>query len=167
MASDYPDRQPIDEIESTIGSIKKMLKVGAAFAAVGYLLVGAAIFFELTEFHPLLENFFNTYTDTSLAGGSGGTRGAAVNGALATIHKWPSTLLWLKLGGVGHILVGIFVALFGLAVGRGLDVHRGVVGVCAVALEALAEVRAGGGDRAARGFGQFRGVDGVVAHIRR
>ncbi|MCU4718087.1 hypothetical protein [Halapricum hydrolyticum] len=124
MASDYPDRQPIDEIESTVGSIKKMLMVGAVFAAVGYLLVGAALFFELTEFHPLLENFFSTYTDTSLAGGSGGTRGAAVNGALASIHKWPSTLLWLKLGGIGHILLGIFIALVAIVRALSLMPHR-------------------------------------------
>jgi len=124
MASEYPDRRSIAEIQSTVGSIKKMLKVGAVFAAVGYLLVGAALFFELTEFHPLLENFFSTYTDTSLAGGSGGTRGSAVNGALAEIHKWPSTLLWLKLGGIGHILLGIFIAL--AAIVRALSVmpHR-------------------------------------------
>jgi hypothetical protein len=124
MASDYPDRQSIDEIEATISSIKRMLKIGAVFAAVGYLLVGSALFFELTEFHPLLENFFSTYTDTSLAGGSGGTRGGAVNGALTQIHKWPSTLLWLKLGGVGHILLGIFISL--AAIVRALSVmpHR-------------------------------------------
>ena len=124
MATDYPDRQPIDEIESTISGIKKMLMIGGIFAAVGYLLIGAALFFELTQFHPLLENFFSTFTDTSLAGGSGGTRGAEVNGALASIHKWPSTLLWLKLGGVGHILVGIFFAL--AAIVRALSVmpHR-------------------------------------------
>ena len=124
MASDYPDRQPIDEIESTVGSIKKMLMVGAVFAAVGYLLVGAALFFELTQFHPLLENFFSTYTDTSLAGGSGGTRGAAVNGALAAIHKWPSTLLWLKLGGIGHILLGIFIVLAAIVRALSIMPHR-------------------------------------------
>jgi len=124
MASEYPNRQPIDEIESTIGSIKKMLKVGALFAVVGYLLVGAALFFELTEFHPLLENFFSTYPDTSLAGGSGGTRGAAVNGALAEIHKWPSTLLWLKLGGIGHILLGIFIALAAIVRALSIMPHR-------------------------------------------
>ncbi|ELZ33172.1 hypothetical protein [Halorubrum tebenquichense] len=124
MASTYPDRLSIDEIESTVGSIKTMLKVGAVFAAVGYLLVGAALFFELTEFHPLLESFFSTYADTSLAGGSGGTRDAAVNGALTSIHKWPSTLMWLKLGGVAHVLVGIFVSL--AAIVRALSVmpHR-------------------------------------------
>ncbi|WP_018257365.1 hypothetical protein [Halomicrobium katesii] len=124
MASDYPDRLSIDEVESTVSSIKKMLKIGALFAVVGYLLVGAALFFELTEFHPLLDSFFSTYADTSLAGGSGGTRGAEVNGALTQIHKWPSTLMWLKLGGVAHVLVGIFVAL--AAIVRALSVmpHR-------------------------------------------
>jgi hypothetical protein len=124
MASDYPDRRPIDEIESTVGSIKKMLKIGALFAVVGYLLIGAALFFELTEFHPLLENFFSTYPDTSLAGGSGGTRGAAVNGALAAVHRWPSTLLWLKLGGVGHILLGIFIALAAIVRALSIMPHR-------------------------------------------
>jgi hypothetical protein len=124
MASDYPNRQPIDEIEATVGSIRKMLKVGAVFAAVGYILVGAALFFELTEFHPLLENFFSTYPDTSLAGGSGGTRGGAVNGALAEIHKWPSTLLWLKLGGIGHILLGIFIALAAIVRALSIMPHR-------------------------------------------
>ena len=124
MASGYPSRQPVEEIQGTVGSIKKMLMVGAVFAAVGYLLIGAALFFELTQFHPLLENFFGTYTDTSLAGGSGGTRGAAVNGALASIHKWPSTLLWLKLGGVGHILLGIFIALAAIVRALSLMPHR-------------------------------------------
>ncbi|MFB6111730.1 MAG: hypothetical protein ABEJ35_04245 [Halobacteriaceae archaeon] len=124
MASDYPNRQSIEEIESTIGSIKKMLKVGAVIAVVGYLLVGAALFFELTEFHPLLENFFSTYRDTSLAGGSGGTRGAAVNTALTEIHKWPSTLLWLKLGGIGHILLGIFIALAAIVRALSIMPHR-------------------------------------------
>jgi hypothetical protein len=124
MASDYPERQSLNEIESTIGKIKKLLKVGAVFAAVGYLLIGSALFFELTEFHPLLENFFSTYTDTSLAGGSGGTRGGAVNGALAEIHKWPSTLLWLKLGGIGHVLVGIFFSLVAIVQALSIMPHR-------------------------------------------
>ncbi|MFB6176333.1 MAG: hypothetical protein ABEI99_04170 [Halobaculum sp.] len=124
MASDYPDRQSKAEIAEAVSSIKKMLKVEAVFAVVGYLLVGSALFFELTEFHPLLENFFGTYTDTSLAGGSDGTRGAAVNGALTQIHKWPSTLLWLKLGGIGHILLGIFVALAAIVRALSIMPHR-------------------------------------------
>lgn len=120
MGNDDSNRQSIEEIESTIGSIKKMLVIGGVFAAVGYLLIGAALFFELTTFHPLLDNFFTSFPDTSLAGGSGGTRGAAVNSELAAIHKWPSTLLWLKLGGVGHILMGIFISL--AAIVRALSV---------------------------------------------
>ncbi|MEF8799969.1 MAG: hypothetical protein V5A38_05235 [Halolamina sp.] len=124
MATDYPDRQPIGQIESTISSIKKMLVVGAVFALVGYLLIGMALFFELTSFHPLLDSFFSSFPETSLAGGSGGTRGGQVNSALASIHKWPSTLLWLKLGGVGHILVGIFFALVAIVRALSIMPHR-------------------------------------------
>jgi hypothetical protein len=124
VASDYPDRQDLESIESTVASIKKMLKVGALFAVVGYLLVGAALFFELTQFHPLLENFFGTYPETSLAGGSSEARGAAVNGALTSIHKWPSTLLWLKLGGIAHILMGIFISLVAIVRALSIMPHR-------------------------------------------
>jgi hypothetical protein len=124
MASDYPDRQAIDEIESTVGSIKKMLMVGAVFAAVGYLLIGAALFFELTQFHPLLEEFFATYTQHSLAGGGPERTAGALNGVLASIHKWPSTLLWLKLGGIGHILLGIFISLAAIVRALSIMPHR-------------------------------------------
>jgi hypothetical protein len=92
--------------------IKTMLLVGGLFVVVGYLLVGSALFFELTQFHPLLDDFFVTQTQHSVAGGGpdrGGLTG--LNARLATIHAWPSTLLWLKLGGIAHILTGIFVAL--------------------------------------------------------
>ena len=66
----------------------------------------------LTQFHPLLEQFFSTQTAHSLAGGGPDRVGqAALNGQLASIHQFPSTLLWMKLGGIGHILVGIFITL--------------------------------------------------------
>jgi hypothetical protein len=117
------ERRPADDIEATVDSIKRMLKVGAVFAVIGYLLTGSALVFELTEFHPLLENFFSTYTETSLAGG-GPERSGAVNGALTSIHKWPSTLLWLKLGGIAHILLGIFIALAAIVRALALMPHR-------------------------------------------
>jgi len=117
------ERRPTDEIEATIASIKKMLMVGAVFAVVGYLLAGSALVFELTEFHPLLEEYFSTYTQHSLAGG-GPERSGAVNSALAEVHKWPSTLLWLKLGGVAHILLGIFIALAAIVRALALMPHR-------------------------------------------
>jgi len=117
------DRRPTDEIESTVASVKKMLKVGAVFAAVGYLLTGSALFFEFTAFHPLLEEFFTEFANTSLAGG-GPARDAAANTILTSIHKWPSTLLWLKLGGIAHILLGIFIALAAIVRALALMPHR-------------------------------------------
>ena len=117
------DRQPADEIEATVASIKKMLKIGAAFAVVGYLLTGSALVFEFTQFHPLLERFFSEFSNTSLAGG-GPARDAAANAILTSIHKWPSTLLWLKLGGIAHILLGIFIALAAIVRALALMPHR-------------------------------------------
>ena len=100
-----------DEIAAQMRKIKTMLVVGGLFAAVGYLLVGSALFFELTQFHPLLNDFFATQTNHSLAGGGPERTSGALNTQLAAIHQWPSTLLWLKLGGVAHILTGIFIVL--------------------------------------------------------
>jgi hypothetical protein len=119
------ERRSAEEIEATISSIKKMLVVGAVFAVVGYLLTGSALFFELFEFHPLVEDFVDTYTNTSLAGGGPDRAGdAALNSDLTEIHKWPSTLLWLKLGGIAHILTGIFIALAAIVRALALMPHR-------------------------------------------
>ncbi len=121
----FPDRLPLAEIESTIGSIKKMVVVGALFVIVGYLLILGALFLELTQFHPLLEDFFVTHTQSSLAGGGPDRAGdGALNSQLASIHKFPSTLLWMKLGGIGHILVGIFISLVGIVRVLSLMPHR-------------------------------------------
>jgi len=117
------ERRSAEEIEATMSGIKKMLVVGAVFAAVGYLLTGSALVFELVEFHPLVEDFFETYTDTSLAGG-GPERAGQINSDLAEIHKWPSTLLWLKLGGIAHILLGIFISLAAIVRALALMPHR-------------------------------------------
>lgn len=127
MATDTTDidRLPPERIQSTIGSVKRMLLIGALFATVGYLLIGAALFFELTQFHPAIDQFTSTYTQHSLAGGGPDRASAAgINSALATIHKWPSTLLWLKLGGIGHVLVGIFIALAAIVRVLSLMPHR-------------------------------------------
>jgi len=117
-------RESPEHIESTVGTIKTMLKVGAGFAVVGYLLTGSALVLELTQFHPLLDEFFRTYTGTSLAGGGAERTAAGLNATLAEIHKWPSTLLWLKLGGIAHILLGIFVALAAIVRALALMPHR-------------------------------------------
>lgn len=114
-----------EEITATVRSIKKMLAVGGVFVAVGYLLILGALVLELTRFHPLLEQFFAEQTAHSLAGGGPDRAGnGALNDHLASIHTFPSTLLWLKLGGIAHILVGIFVALAGIVRALALMPHR-------------------------------------------
>jgi hypothetical protein len=119
------DRLSPAAIESTIDSIRRMLKVGGVFVVVGYLLIGMALVLEITQFHPLLESFFTDHGGHSLAGGGADRAGnSALNSDLASIHKFPSMLLWLKLGGVGHILVGIFVALAGIVRALSLMPHR-------------------------------------------
>ncbi len=102
-----------------------MLLIGALFAAVGYLLILAALFLEITQFHPLLEEFFSGYTEHSLAGGGPDRAGTAgINQQLASIHQFPSTLLWLKLGGIGHILLGIFISLAAIVRALSMMPHR-------------------------------------------
>jgi hypothetical protein len=123
--SETLERLPAQQIQSTVSSVKKMLMVGVVFAVVGYLLIGMALFFELTQFHPAIEEFTRTFTQHSLAGGGPDRAGAtALNSSLAQLHQWPSTLLWLKLGGVGHILMGIFISLAAIARVLSLMPHR-------------------------------------------
>ena len=122
--TDVPiDRHEAATIQSTIGSIKRMVKVGAAFVAVGYLLIIGALVLEVTQFHPAIESFLAAYPNTSLAGG-GPERSGAANATLTTIHTFPSTLLWMKLGGIAHILVGIFLALAGIIRALSVMPHR-------------------------------------------
>lgn len=112
-------------IEATIGSVRKMLLVGAIFAAVGWLLVIGALVLEITQFHPLLMAFFSDHTAHSLAGGGADRAGqTALNSDLASIHQFPSTLLWLKLGGIAHVLVGIFIVLVAIVRTLSLVPHR-------------------------------------------
>jgi len=119
------ERQSAETIQSTTGSIKKMLLAGAVFAAVGYLLIIGALVLEFTQFHPLIEQFFTTHTGHSIAGGGADRAGqAALNSQLTAIHQFPSTLLWMKLGGIGHILVGIFLALAGIIRALSVMPHR-------------------------------------------
>lgn len=102
-----------------------MLVGGAAVVAVGYLLVIGALVLEFTAFHPAIASFFETHSAHSLAGGGPDRAGAAaLNTALTTIHQYPSTLLWLKLGGIAHVLVGIFVALAAIIRALAVMPHR-------------------------------------------
>jgi len=69
------DRLPEEERQSTITSVKKTL------------IVGAALFFELTQFHALLEEFAVNSPAYSLAGGGAEPRPESVSLALAPIVR--------------------------------------------------------------------------------
>ena len=110
-ATPETETQP-EHVQAQMRMIRRMLMVGGLFVAVGYLLLGSALFLEFTQFHPLIDDFVATQTQWSLAGGGPDRAGETLlNAQLAEIHRWPSTLLWMKLAGIGHVLVGIFVAL--------------------------------------------------------
>jgi hypothetical protein len=124
MAEDMERLSP-EEIDAVKSKVKKMLMVGGVFVAIGFLLNLGALFLELTQFHPTLEEFFSQFTQHSLAGGGPDRAGnAALNTALSSIHKYPSTLLWMKLGGIANILVGIFFALAAIVKTLSLMPHR-------------------------------------------
>lgn len=80
------------EIESTMGTIKKMIVVGAAFVVLGYALLAVSGLQEVFAFSAALTA--------------------------------DSAKMWLKLGGIGHILVGIFVSLVAIIRTLGLMPHR-------------------------------------------
>ena len=80
------------QVESTMGTIKKMIMIGALFAVTGYALIAVAGFQELLTLTFSLEG--------------------------------DSAKMWLKLGGVGHILVGIFITLVAIIRTLSLVPHR-------------------------------------------
>jgi hypothetical protein len=119
------DRLSPEELEDVKAQVMKMVKIGGVFVAVGFLLNLGALVIELTQFHPALEQFFSQFTNHSLAGGGPDRAGdAALNSSLSEIHKYPSTLLWMKLGGIANILVGIFFALVAIVRTLSMMPHR-------------------------------------------
>ncbi len=124
-ASPPLQRMSVEEINSTVSTIMKMVIVGAVFAAVGYLLVIGALVLEFTQFHPAIDEFVRQQTAHSLAGGGPDRAGqAALNTQLAELNKYPSLLLWMKLGGIAHILLGIFLVLAGIVRALSMMPHR-------------------------------------------
>lgn len=108
MADDSPD-----DVEAKKSKMKKLMVVGVIFVVIGYGLILGALYLEVTGFHPAIDAFFSEHTGHSLAGGGSDRAGmTTLNDDLSEIHQFPSTLLWMKLGGIGHVLVGIFISLF-------------------------------------------------------
>lgn len=63
-------------------------------------------------------------TAHSVAGGADRAGKSAFNAALTAVHRSPSTLLWLKLGGIDHVLAGDFIALAAIIRALALMPHR-------------------------------------------
>lgn len=115
MSSNGLQRKSVEEIQSTVGSITKIIVLGALVATVGYLRILMAFFLELTQFRPLLGELFSPYTDTSLVGGGW---------VVGPIRRPVAELPLLASGGVsdlGHGVVahdGDFPALIGEVASR-------------------------------------------------
>ncbi len=85
--------------------------VSAVFAYQG-IAMHNQVDVEETKFHELQENYFSLDKATR----DGAAAGSELSANLVEIQKYPSTLLQLKLVGVGKILTGIYVLLFGILI---------------------------------------------------
>lgn len=83
--------------------------IGIVYAWQG-IAMHRQVLVEETRFHDLQADYFIQ----SKAVRDGAPTGSELNQQLVTIQNFPSQLLTLKLLGVGNILAGIFVLLFGI-----------------------------------------------------
>ena len=88
-----------------------MVLIVAAFIIAGQgVLMHQRVATEEASFHALQNEYF-TLSKTEREAAS---TGSALNAQLVEIQNYPSELLRLKLVGVGKILTGIFILLFGI-----------------------------------------------------
>ncbi len=90
--------------------VMMIMMLGAIFAIWGVSLQSDVGDVE-AAYHSELESY---YGGNSKADRDSAAAGSALSGQLADIQKQPSELLRLKLVGVGKILTGIFIVLFGI-----------------------------------------------------
>ncbi len=83
-------------------------------ASLYYVIVGinmhAQVSVEEDKFHALQDQYFNVDKATR----DSAPANSALSGQLVEIKNYPSELLKLKLVGVGKILTGIYLLLFGI-----------------------------------------------------
>ncbi|NCT02070.1 hypothetical protein GW766_02345 [Candidatus Parcubacteria bacterium] len=88
-----------------------LMFVALFFAGQG-IVMHSQVKTEEAKFHTLQREYFTL----AKAEREGATTGSELNQKLVEIQNYPSTLLELKLVGVGKILTGIFVLLLGILV---------------------------------------------------
>jgi hypothetical protein len=89
-----------------------ILMLGALFFAGQGVIMHSQVKVEEAKFHALQNEYFTL----AKAEREGAATGSELNQKLVQIQNYPSTLLELKLVGVGKILTGIFVLLLGILV---------------------------------------------------
>lgn len=94
-----------------MGVMMALMILSLVFAIWG-IQMHAKVAAEEAKFHELQSSYFTLSKATREAAPDG----AALNQKLAEIQNYPSALMELKLVGVGRILTGIYVLLFGILI---------------------------------------------------
>lgn len=88
-----------------------LMAVSIVFAVQG-VMMHSKVTTEEVKFHRLQADYFSQAKSIR----DSAPTNSALNRNLVSIQQYPSTLLQLKLVGVGKILTGIFVLLFGILI---------------------------------------------------
>ncbi len=99
------------EMKPIMGVMMVLMVVSFIFAVWG-VQMHAKVATEEAKFHALQSSYFTLSKATREAAPDG----AELNQQLVEIQNYPSELLRLKLVGVGKILTGIYVLLFGILI---------------------------------------------------
>ncbi|MBI4091836.1 MAG: hypothetical protein HY427_01375, partial [Candidatus Levybacteria bacterium] len=94
-----------------MGMMAIIMIVGVIFAGIG-VQMHQRVTVEEAKFHVLQSEYFIQSKEVRDAAETG----SELNSQLVQIQNYPSELLRLKLVGVGNILTGIFVLLFGILI---------------------------------------------------
>jgi len=90
--------------------VMMVLMIVSLFYVIGGIIMHGQVVGEEAKFHSLQDRYWNVDKTTRDAAPAN----SALTGQLVDIKNFPSELARLKLVGVGRILTGIYVLLFGI-----------------------------------------------------
>ena len=97
-----------------------LLMLGSLFFAVTGVKMHKKVAYEEDKYHSLQAEYFNIRKITR----DNAAEGSELNQQLIEIQQYPSELLRLKLVGVGKILTGIYLLLFGILMALMMMPHK-------------------------------------------
>ncbi len=103
------ERTMLKIIPMMIAMVAMIMMLGVFVAATGVVMQAKVPVVE-AQFHGLLDSYYANSKEVRDSAASE----SQLNRDLAEINKFPSRLLELKLVGIGRILSGIFLVLFGI-----------------------------------------------------